>query len=232
MRKIALVILVGTFEFSPSSLAFSERCSRWLNGTGAKPGSKNCMIRCGTAPAGMGDFDCNVLCEEFCGSERPSSPCEKLRDYVRSHKANSNQCNLFVEGIEEAIRQSEGNPDQFEKTMENLKDVFIGDDLTDNRSKGPCFSGQLLGATGFRENLRDRGNQVQHAMAGVWIGYKYGSVGCALAKWRESEPQDDRLYDATCPLGSNLNSQNYGDLAASVRTEICETSIEKGAPLK
>jgi hypothetical protein len=97
---------------------------------------------------------------------------------------------------------------------------LIGKDLLKGRNRGPCFAGHVDGADGFRSALRDDGNQIQHAMAGIYIGYRYGWLGCAYVKWREHELQDDRLYDATCPLGRKLTDENYKDLARNLRKAI------------
>ncbi len=80
-------------------------------------------------------------------------------------------------------------------------------------STGAYFAGNISGSSGFKPNLRDPYNQVQHATAGIVIGYRYGWLGYQYAKWREVEPQDDRLYDATCPIGRSLN----GELTATLR---------------
>ena len=68
---------------------------------------------------------------------------------------------------------------------------------------------------------------MQHAAGGIVIGYKYGWLGYQFAKFREKEPQDDRLYDATCQLGRMLNDNNYFDLANKLRKAIGDITCQQ-----
>jgi hypothetical protein len=106
--------------------------------------------------------------------------------------------------------------------IDDLEQVMIGTNMTDGRGKGGFFVGNFLGATGFKPELRDDYNQVQHATAGIVIGFRHGPPGMWLAMWLEDEPQDDLLYEATCPLGWYLAPFNYGQLWDELRKAICE----------
>jgi len=79
------------------------------------------------------------------------------------------------------------------------------------------FAGHFLGANGFKQQFVDDGNQVQHAFAGIYIGYEYGVIPGLYALYLEEEKQDDALYNATIPMGLNVNNYNYHLLHEAVR---------------
>jgi len=106
-------------------------------------------------------------------------------------------------------------PSRAATIMEDLK-ILIGEDLRGGRGKGRYFVGSFRGAIGFRRKLRDDYNQVQHAMAGLYIDFSHNRFVQWYVLWQESEPQDDRLYEATFPLGRSLNDSNVGTLPARV----------------
>ena len=57
------------------------------------------------------------------------------------------------------------------------------------------------------------------------IAYRYSRPVQWLVKLIEDEPQDDRLYDATFPIGRELNDTNYKELAR----KLAEIDPESGA---
>jgi hypothetical protein len=122
----------------------------------------------------------------------------------------------------------DGVPNPARTIVEDLQYVLIGNDLLEGRGKGAFFvgyknkSGKFYwrGARGFKKELRDSSHQIQHAVAGIVIGYRYSRPVQWLVKWIEEEPQDDRLYDATFPLGRDLNDKNYKELAKKLERTI------------
>lgn len=101
-----------------------------------------------------------------------------------------------------------------EKMMEDLKLVLIGTGLTTRggRSKGRYFAGHFRGALGFKSQFVDENNQVQHAIAGVYIAFKYGFLGEQYTLFNEGQQQDILLYKVVFPLGRGLNEGNYNNL--------------------
>lgn len=107
--------------------------------------------------------------------------------------------------------------------VHDLTRVLIGDGLRDGsgRGKGP-FVVKGFKATGFKKEYWDKYNQVQHAMAGIYIGYHHNFFIKQYVLLQEDQPQDDRLYEATFALGESLNSENYRGFASQVRAKLCE----------
>ena len=102
----------------------------------------------------------------------------------------------------------------------DLQYVIVGNNMLEGRGHGPYFAGNFRGSSGFRPEMQDEFNQVQHAIAGVVIGYKYGAMGATIAYMHEDEPQDVRLYGATIPLGRHLNDANYRELGRRLELTI------------
>jgi len=175
----------------------------------------------------MAVFDCpwDDYCREFCGGKIANPGCTNLQRFAkREFRKNKNRCWILANVISEAAKAVAQSENPAENLMGLLEKVLIGEGMREGRGMGNCFAGNLRGSEGFRPELRDPFNQIQHAMAGVEIGYRYGRIGCALAKWQESEAQDIKLYDVTCPLGIGLNDKNYDRLAESVREAIGDKS--------
>jgi len=132
-----------------------------------------------------------------------------LKAFVIREFQKSNRCQILVSIVTRATQLVNGITNPADVLVGDLEAVLIGANMTDCRGRGPYFAGNVSGASGFKHNLRDPRNQVQHATAGVVIGYRYGWVGHKYAMLWETEPQDDRLYDATCPVGRLLNNKNW-----------------------
>ena len=197
----------------PDCLENFKTKSNWL-----RPGV-GCLGSC-IASQGLDlkTFDCpwDKYCNEFCKSQ----PCIFLQDYAKSVFVKKNRCKILIDIVNEAIKEAEETKDPSNNLMENLKKVLIGDGKTDGRGHGPCFAGNIFGSEGFKEDLRDQFNQIQHAMAGLYIGYKYGYFACGLAILQDPQIQDKKLYQATCPLGKNLNNTNYKEIGLKLREAI------------
>jgi len=147
-----------------------------------------------------------------------------LKSVAAREFKKSNRCQILVSVATRAVDLVSGMSNPADSLIGDLEAVLIGASMTSCRGRGPYFSGNILGASGFRKDLRDSWNQVQHATAGIVIGYRYGWVGQQFAKWLEEEPQDDRLYDVTCPIGRTLTDQNLFALPQRIRSAIGDKS--------
>ena len=119
--------------------------------------------------------------------------------------------------------------------IDDLAAVLIGSSMRtgEGRGKGPYFAGNIAGADGFKAELRDAWNQIQHATAGVVIGYKYGEPGEWFARLMEDEKQDDLLYEAACPVGGWLsnNPEDFLKLPEKIRRAIGDNTCLKPQPI-
>jgi len=143
-----------------------------------------------------------------------------LKLYAMSQFKKSNRCQILVSITTYAVQLVNKLHNPAESLIGDLEAVLIGANMTDCRGRGAYFAGNIAGSSGFKHNLRDPYNQVQHAMAGIVIGYRYGWIGKKFAMWLEKEPQDDRLYEATCPIGRFLNDKNYSSLPMKIKSAI------------
>jgi|GEM_PF-4221815 len=108
--------------------------------------------------------------------------------------------------------------------IDDLLHVVVGTGMMEGRGRGPFFAGNVFGASGFRAVFRDNFNQLQHAAAGLIIGYKYGKPGEWFARYREREPQDDLLYEVICPIGRWLyfNPERFREFAGRVAVALSD----------
>jgi hypothetical protein len=115
----------------------------------------------------------------------------------------------------------------------DLAAVLIGTDMREGRGQGPYFAGNIAGAAGFKPELRDRWNQIQHTTAGVVIGYRHGKIGEWFARLLEDEKQDDLLYEASCPVGIWLseNPEDFLKLPEKIRQAIGDNTCLKPQPI-
>jgi len=148
----------------------------------------------------------------------------QLKSFAVQEFNKSNRCQILVSIATYAVHLVNGISNPADVLIGDIEAVLIGASMTDCRGRGPYFAGNILGASGFKKDLRDSWNQIQHATAGIVIGYRYGWIGQQFAKWLEEEPQDDRLYDATCPIGRTLNNQNVFALPQRIKTAIGDKS--------
>jgi hypothetical protein len=227
LSSIVLAVVVALFSLRAIA-AVSAGCLQWFRGTGAVPGDESCETKCATTDVDLGTFHCTTECAELCrsgeaGKKGPGPlPCSALQAYAQGALKGPDQCRALAATVEEAAQAVERSADPPGELIGLLKDTLIGKGLREGRSQGPCFAGGARGAAGFRPELRDPGDQIQHAAAGLYIGYHLGWFGCMLAVLQENEPQDIRLYRATCPLGRQLNRANYRELAEKLRQAIGE----------
>lgn len=149
-----------------------------------------------------------------------------LHSYAIKQFKNENRCDLLANIVNQASILVMGKKNPASTMIDDIEAVLIGENMREGRGHGQFFAGNVMGSKGFKSELRDQWNQVQHAAAGIVIGYKYGWLGYHFAKFREKEPQDDRLYDATCPLGRMLNDNNYLDLANRLRKAIGDITCQ------
>jgi RHS repeat-associated protein len=105
----------------------------------------------------------------------------------------------------------------------DLQAVLIGGGLTpgEGRNVGvPQFKD-----TGFKQRFQDRGNQVQHAVAGITIGARYTEFTpfvLGLEFYQEGIGPDIYLYNETFGLGAGLGDSNRSGFADEVRKALCD----------
>jgi hypothetical protein len=108
--------------------------------------------------------------------------------------------------------------------MHDLKRVLIGDGWTSKERNTGKFALQFQAFldTGFKPEFRDRSNQVQHAMAGIYLGWGFPSWPTVwFVKRQEDGAADLRLYDATFPIGRTLRrGDNYARLPDLIKDEL------------
>jgi hypothetical protein len=99
--------------------------------------------------------------------------------------------------------------------LNDLRRVLIGDGWTNQgRNHGQFALGfEAFLDTGFKPEFRDGGNQVQHAMAGIYIRCVDGLFASKVPYWMEDEEPDLALYRAAFEIGDLLAfSRPIGDL--------------------
>lgn len=104
--------------------------------------------------------------------------------------------------------------------LEDLRRVLIGDGFSRSHRNHGEFALRFgaFGDSGFRPDFQDGGNQVQHAMAGIYFGYHYGAGAARrLMTWQDDGEADRRLYDATFPIGAAITDANFRNLAGTIR---------------
>lgn len=147
--------------------------------------------------------------DTLCQFAKSQLAATRSKDNVPATKTDAE---AFVAIVAHGVQLVSGLTNPAESLVGDLQAILIGQDMREGRSHGPHFIGHFRGASGFRPEFRDAGNQVQHAMAGIVIAYRYGTLGELYALWAEDEPQDLALYRATFPLGRTLTNKNYTSL--------------------
>jgi outer membrane protein OmpA-like peptidoglycan-associated protein len=147
-----------------------------------------------------------------------------LKGYAILELKNPNRCDALAKIVSHAAFLVDREPSPAQSMIDDLQLVLIGDGLMFGRSSGQYFAGHAQGARGFKPEMRDEWNQIQHAMAGIVIGYRYIRPVQWYVRFQEDEPQDLELYDATFPLGRGLNDSNYKQLAHKLRHAIGDQS--------
>lgn len=144
----------------------------------------------------------------------------ELRDYARDQftgPASSAQAlvNIVSKSVALAIDAESPGP-RAQMVMDDLMAVLVGDGMRDGRGSGtfyvstgfPGGDKAFWGDDGFKPEFRDKGGnagfQVQHAVAGLVMSYRYGPGIEWYARRQEPEPEDDALYDATFAIGNWL----------------------------
>jgi hypothetical protein len=99
-----------------------------------------------------------------------------------------------------------GGPILTSVVLSDLQRVLIGDGWTDKqRNHGPfALQANSFLDSGFRKAFQDGGNQVQHAMAGIFIRYIFGRAVSWYVKHSEDEEADRALYNASFDVGGEL----------------------------
>ena len=147
----------------------------------------------------------------------------RLKKFAARAYKRKNRCEILVSIIAYGIDLVKDHPKPAKTLIGDLKAVLIGRNMTLCRGKGAYFAGQISGSEGFKMELRDPWNQIQHATAGLVIAFQYGRLAEILVKFLEHQPQDDKLYDVTFPLGNALSDSNLAELPEKVRKAIGDT---------
>jgi hypothetical protein len=111
---------------------------------------------------------------------------------------------------------------QCREYLEDLRRVLIGDGLrSSERNHGRFALGfNAFRDTGFKPEYQDGGNQVQHAMAGIYISHEYSVYGRQLALYLEKEAPDLALYAVTFQIGIDIDGSNFTLLSTIIRNRI------------
>lgn len=96
-----------------------------------------------------------------------------LRTFAIQEFKKSNRCQILVSVATNAVYLVDRLQNPADSLVDDLEAVLVGTNMTDCRSRGPYFAGNIAGSSGFKKNLRDNWNQVQHATAGIIIGYRW-----------------------------------------------------------
>ena len=157
----------------------------------------------------------------------------KLQTFAKAKFKNSkkkNKCAILIQVIEESIKLAntvgiaQANPAQ--AVIGDLKAVVIGDGYLIGRSKGPYLAGHTAGAIGFKPEMRDNYNQIQHAMAGLCIAFEHVRPLQWYVQWGEDEDQDKKLYEASFAVGNWLfwNPKQLKKLPVKMRAAIGDST--------
>ena len=124
---------------------------------------------------------------------------------------------LPFSGLDHDLRYGE-----YKNYLQDLRRVLIGDGFTTSeRNSGDyALPFQAFLDSGFKPEFQDGGNQVQHAMAGIYISDEYGFLGEKFVKHQEDEAADLALYDAAFEIGSNINKDNFKLLPFMIRDRL------------
>ncbi|MFQ5541710.1 MAG: RHS repeat domain-containing protein, partial [Candidatus Binatia bacterium] len=160
------------------------------------------------------------------GETPPGDPSRRqiLKNFALALRGSVSDCRALVYLISLATALNTSSDD----TVADLQAVLIGEGLTpgERRGKGRFFVGGF-GASGFKQEFVDPYNQVQHAMAGIVIGFRYNWLVQRYVLLQEREPQDRALYRATFPLGGRLiDERNRGSFADEVEKALCEEAAK------
>ncbi len=139
----------------------------------------------------------------------------ELQRFARVAVRKPNKAEALYDICNKAVALNRNGPTPHPRCAERIIDdpraVIVGDGMTNDtgRGRGKYYVGgdaAFRGAEGFRDELRygdpatrtdeDKGFQVHHAMAGMWLGFSFPgpfAVVPAYVEWLEDEPQDKKL---------------------------------------
>lgn len=103
--------------------------------------------------------------------------------------------------------------------LEDLRRVLVGDGFSNTERNNGTHALKFMAFRdkGFKKKFQDGGNQVQHAMAGIYISALYPG-GKYLLRYQEDEPADLALYEAAFEIESRLNERNFHSLPVHIKT--------------
>jgi len=164
----------------------------------------------------------------------------ELRDYARAQLTDpQSKAQALVNIVGRAIELTAGDPRMFENradmVMNDLLAVIVGDGFgEEERGTGRHYVGTdnqggdepFFGDDGFKPEFRDArgyaGFQVHHAVAGLVMAYRFGPGVEWGVELQESEPEDDRLYDATFSIGNWVSPERLDQLPQRIIDELCD----------
>lgn len=124
--------------------------------------------------------------------------------------------------FQNGVKEKEIKKAYFRTYLEDLKRVLIGDGFTNSeRNLGTyALHFQAFLDTGFKKEFQDGGNQVQHAMAGIYISAVYGLLGREYIEYMEDSAADLGLYKATFEIGKKLDGENFRSLPVMIKSSL------------
>jgi hypothetical protein len=133
-------------------------------------------------------------------------------------------CARTAEFAANVIYYGKSDPTPSATLVGDLFSVLVGDGFAHGRASGEFYAGHF-GDSGFKEKFRDAGgNQVQHAMAGIAVGFAWHSFASKpallLSEWSTPGEQDSLLYEAAFALGETLTDDNYLTLGGRIRASL------------
>ncbi len=79
MTNKIIQLSIIAFSLLVASPAYTDICQDWFNQLHLE-NDKDCLIKCGAAPAGMSTFMCNTQCDTFC-KPRPHHKCPPNKEW-------------------------------------------------------------------------------------------------------------------------------------------------------
>ena len=154
----------------------------------------------------------------------------ELRAFAAAQfKASDNHCDTFSKVVQYAVSKTNNVDD----LLEDLYLVLIGDNLRRQEGqRGQYYFGIKTNSSGFKDELKDKSPQVEHAMVGIYLSKRLqpGGVGAwgtmvelgtALLRLENPVP-DSLLYMYAEDLGDRLTNANMGDFPIALSRTLCK----------
>ncbi|MET4513733.1 hypothetical protein [Bradyrhizobium sp. I1.7.5] len=182
----------------------------------------------------MGQFDFLIEQSITDQLEEDTGPTSQLQVFASKMAASARKgaCTdaaAFVQVVSKAIylrgayRLQIGMSPAKQVALHDLKRVLVGDGWTrEGRNHGPfALPANSFLDTGLKPAFRDGGNQIQHAMAGIYLGFVFGFFAEKYVIWDEDSDVDKRLYRATFNIGNELKASQIINLPRMIMADLC-----------